>query len=573
MHLSEAGLVEYDRAVAVLADRQYASMTPDRALVAAGMVAEEDLARLLSELYGLPYVSLKERQIPPEVLNLLPRQVAENYAVVPVERKNGVVVLAMADPLDVVAEDAVRFLTSCDVERVVSTRSEILSAVHQERNGAAGQPAVAAIGGIIGKLHGEATELQVDQIQEEEDRKDDEPDENAAPVIQLVNALLSDAITMKASDIHIEPFEDCVRVRYRIDGVLQPICELPKSVQNACIARTKLISNMDISEKRRPQDGRTRIRVGNRKVDLRVNSLPCFHGEKIVLRILDKEAGLLNLEMLGFLPRDLELFRGLIHNSQGMVVITGPTGSGKTSTLYAALNELNRVSENIITVEDPVEFQLKGIAQCQINPRAGLTFASALRAILRQDPDIVMLGEIRDLETAEIAFQAAQTGHFVLSTLHTNSAAASITRLGHMGVPAFLTAASLLGVVAQRLVRKICPNCKVEAEADAHLLRFLDLAGAIARPRRYFKGQGCDACGMSGYKGRAGLYEVLPVNDRIKDLIFAEASELDMTRAAVEDGMHTLLMDGLLKVEEGMTTLNEVLRVVTIDRKAGGAEE
>jgi type II secretory ATPase GspE/PulE/Tfp pilus assembly ATPase PilB-like protein/RNA polymerase subunit RPABC4/transcription elongation factor Spt4 len=372
---------------------------------------------------------------------------------------------------------------------------------------------------------------------------------------------------MRASDIHVEPMETRLRTRYRIDGLLRTIIELPKPIQNSVLSRLKLISGMDISERRRPQDGRTAVKLGGRNIDLRVSSLPTFYGEKIVMRILDKSKVMIDLEKLGFLSEDLQVFQSFLMNSQGMLIITGPTGSGKTSTLYAALSKMHNETENIITVEDPVEFQIGGINQVQINDKAGLTFSASLRSILRQDPNIVMLGEIRDYETAEIAFQAAMTGHYVLSTLHTNDAPSTINRIINIGVPPYIVASTLLGVVAQRLVRKICPQCNEEYTPQESTLNFIRLATDRPLPEKYWRGRGCESCDFTGFRGRLGVYEILEITDKIKELIFTGASSVQIAREASTAGMKTLMDDGIEKVRLGMTTLEEVMRVVTVERR------
>jgi type IV pilus assembly protein PilB len=540
-------------------------MPVPKALVASGLMREEDLAEFMARLFGIPFVSLAHRRIPAEVMALVPRSLAENFQVVPLERDEHSLTLAVADPFDVVSEDVVRLMTGLQIRKVVATPSDILNVLAGKAPDLTGE-----VTGILERLSTPEIEVlaQAEEERHEEPVEPGAPTEHTAPIIQLVNALVVDAIQMKASDIHVEPMENCLRVRYRIDGVLRVMCELPKNIQSAVLSRFKLASGMDIAEKRRPQDGRSRVRVQGRSVDLRVSSLPSFHGEKIVARILDKEVGVLSLEGLGFLPDDFQRYMSLVRNPQGMVLITGPTGSGKTTTLYATLNERNRTTDNIVTVEDPIEFQLPGVTQLQVNPRVGITFASALRHILRQDPDIVMVGEIRDLETAEIAFQAAQTGHFVLSTLHTNSAPATIIRLHHMGVVPYLTASSLLGVVAQRLVRRLCPHCQDTAPPDPRLMEYIRQATDAEIPERWPVGRGCQRCGMTGYRGRTGLFEVLPLTDRLKDAIYRRASQQRINRLAGEEGFRSLLEDGLLKVAQGITSVQEVLRVVTIEPRS-----
>ncbi|HXE71780.1 MAG TPA: GspE/PulE family protein [Candidatus Nitrosotenuis sp.] len=556
--LAEAGLLDLEKARAVMVDKPDSPTPLCQSMVEAGLIGETELALFLSQYCGLPYTSVSGRKIPTEVLRLLPSDVAEKACMVALERENGRLTLAVADPFDITAQDVARQRTGLELNLMVAARSEILAAIH-------GRAA-----DISNEMSSFLEQFRAEEIEFlaalEEEEKEAGPPRHDAPLIQMVNALIVDAIQMKASDIHVEPQEGCLRVRYRIDGVLRNMCELPRELQSAVLSRLKLAAGMDISERRRPQDGRARIRVGGRVVDLRVSSMPSFYGEMVVLRVLDRAVGLPTLEQLGFLPHDLERFRRLLANSQGILLITGPTGSGKTSTLYASLNHLNNIGQNIVTIEDPIEFQLAGIGQTQVNPRAGVVFSNALRTILRQDPDIIMVGEIRDVETAQVAVQAAQTGHLVLSTLHTNSAPATLTRLGQMGVAPYETASSLLGVTAQRLVRRICPHCQVEVTPPASLLDYLAEATGSPLPGRYWQGQGCELCASTGFQGRCGLFEILSLSAAVKDLLFRGAPETEVEKAARREGMHTLLEDGLLKVAAGITSLSEVMRVVSITR-------
>lgn len=533
-----------------------AQLPADRFLVQVGLADESRVARALAGLFHLDFVLPDGKALDPKVQAMIPPEVARNFEIVPLAIEDGVLVLAMADPLDVVAEDVVRLRTGYPVRRVVATRSRIKALL----NGEGGEPP--EVDDLIGQLSGEEVELlgSVDDTRDEGEAYG----EQDAPIIQLVNALLVDAIGVGASDVHVEPQPEGMRVRYRVDGVLRVVCLVPRKIQNACISRLKLVSGMDISEKRRPQDGRTRVRVGQRSVDLRASTLPSTWGEKVVLRILDRDAELVELEHLGMAPADLERYGRMFRRPQGLLLITGPTGSGKTSTLYSTLREINRTTDNLVTVEDPVEVQLPGITQVQVNPRAGVTFASALRSILRQDPDVIMVGEIRDTETAEIAFQSAQTGHLVLSTLHTNSAAATIVRLGQIGIPAYLVGDCLLGVVAQRLVRRLCPSCRQEAAPDPASWRDLARAG-VTPPPSCWSPVGCEACSGTGYRGRTGLYEVVPVTPGLKQAILQGRCEAELVKVAREDGARALLDDGLDRVASGETSLEELLRVVALE--------
>ena len=510
---------------------------------------------------GVPSRHILYEDLDSELMALLPNEVLRNYRILPLERRGDTIVLAMVDPLDVMAEDTVRFKTGCrHVERVVSPASEIEAAL-QGRLG----PVDTVIDSILHRIP-DSGELEL--LQDTAQDATPEKIEPSAPIIQLVNSLISDAIRMRASDIHVEPMEAGLRVRYRIDGYLRTVVDLPHRIQGPTVSRLKLISGIDISESRKPQDGRTRVRLEGREVDLRVSSLPTHYGEKIVLRILDPQKVVVDLDALGFGPEDDRRLHSVLASSQGMVLATGPTGSGKTSTLYGALGFLNQEADNLVTVEDPIEYRLAGVNQVQVNPRAGLTFATALRSILRQDPDVVMVGEIRDLETAEIAVQAAQTGHLVLSTLHTNDAVSTITRLILMGVPPYMVATSLLAVLAQRLVRRLCPACRTERPVPESAARLLHSAG-VALPARDWASAGCAECDFVGFKGRLGLFELVLVSDRLRELLLTDPQEAKLARAAAEEGTRSLLQDGLDKVNAGLTSLSEVLRAITV-RSPGG---
>lgn len=515
--------------------------------------------RLASEA-GVACRHIAYEDLDKELLGLLPTEVLRNYRILPLDRHDNDLLLAMADPLDVMAEDAVRYKTGCKIERVVAPASEIEAAL-QGRLG----PVDTVIDNILHRIP-ESGELEL--LQETEPAESEKVEAPSAPIIQLVNSLISDAIRMRASDIHVEPMAEELRVRYRIDGYLRTVVVLPKRVQGPTVSRLKLISGLDISESRKPQDGRTRVRLEGREVDLRVSSLPTQYGEKMVLRILDPAKVVVDLDMLGFSLEDYRRLHSVLSASQGMVLATGPTGSGKTSTLYGALRFLNQEADNLVTVEDPIEYRLEGINQVQMNPRAGLTFASALRSILRQDPDVVMVGEIRDLETAEIAVQAAQTGHLVLSTLHTNDAVSTVTRLILMGIPPYMVASSLLAVVAQRLVRRLCPACRWEKPVSDSSARLLASAG-LPVPARDYAANGCAECDFVGYKGRLGLFELMLVSDRVREILLTDPQEARLARAAAEEGTRSLLQDGLDKVAQGLTSLAEVLRAVTV-RAPGG---
>ncbi|MBI3925139.1 MAG: Flp pilus assembly complex ATPase component TadA [Armatimonadetes bacterium] len=557
--LVSSGAAEREVLEKVLDDPSYQDQSLENALLQSGLVSEEALASAISEEHGVPLLEIVPDKIAEEMSGVIPEDMARNYTILPISLEEGVLTLAMVDPVDVVAEDLVRYVTKKEVRRAVATRSQILAgiaALYSDRY---------AVDNILAKIPKSDIEL----VSEEDDADAQGDMAESAPVVQLVNTVLGDAIKMRASDIHVEPLEEGLRVRYRIDGLLRNIVQLPRRVQNPVLSRIKLMAQMDIAERRLPQDGRIRVLLKDREVDLRVNTLPGYHGEKIVLRVLDKGGGAIRLEDIGFAPEDLSRIHRLLDSPQGMIVITGPTGSGKTTTLYAALSHVNHVHDNVITVEDPVEFQLDGITQVPIRPKGGMTFARALRAILRQDPDVVMVGEIRDPETAEIALQAAQTGHLVLSTLHTNDAASSVTRLLHMGLPGYLIGSSLLAVVAQRLVRRLCAGCRQETEPSPESLRLLELVLVGRPPARVYAGTGCEDCDFSGFRGRTGLYEVMEITDRLRGLILQNASARTLKKAAREEGMRLMIEDALLKVEAGITDLEEVLRVVQIESVGG----
>jgi type IV pilus assembly protein PilB len=516
----------------------------------------------LAEQSGVPCRHLGPQDLLPEVNNLVPRAVLRNHRMIPVARKQNVITLAMADPFDVVAEDIVRFRTGCTVQRLVAPAREIEEALRGHLG--LGDP---VLDSILEKIP-EGSDFEF--LAAPEDEQKQESIEPTAPIIQLVNSIISDAIRMKASDIHVEPMDHSLRVRYRLDGLLRTIVELPGRIQPATLSRLKLISGMDITETRRPQDGRTRVRLEGREIDLRVSCLPTYHGEKIVLRILDPKTVIVDLDALGLRTADFKRLQSVLTSSHGMVLATGPTGSGKTSTLYGVLKHINLETDNLVTVENPVEYRLGGINQVQVNERAGVTFASSLRSILRQDPDVVMVGEIRDLETAEIAVQAAQTGHLVLSTLHTNDAVSTIVRLVMMGVPAYMVASSLLCVIAQRLVRRLCPVCRVQqpvAEIHSEIL----LASGHQPPVTDFTAAGCAECNHRGYRGRMGLFEILVISDRVRRILMTDPQEEKILEAARDEGCLSLLKDGLEKVAQGATSLDEVMRAITV-RNPGGRQ-
>jgi len=521
------------------------------ALVAVGAVKSEDVLRALAEQQSLAYLSRDELPSPlPIVKNLSPKYLRQ-YTVCPVSIENGLLTVATADPLNTVVLDDLRQFTGLAVKLVVSSAEAITEAIDRTYDGAA-TPLQRIVEGMEDEGAGE-----------EEDVNHLRDMAFEAPVVRLVNLLVENAIDAEASDIHVEPFEDTLRVRYRLDGILFDQEAPPRRLQAAVTSRIKLMAEMNIAERRLPQDGRIRVTVRGRRVDVRVSTIPTVHGESIVMRLLDRSSVFLPLEKLGFASAMLRRFEALIKRPHGILLVTGPTGSGKTTTLYGALDKINSPDRKIITVEDPVEYQLKGVNQIHVKPKIGLTFATGLRHIVRQDPDVILIGEIRDLETAEIAIQAALTGHLVFSTLHTNDAPAAITRLQDMGVEPYLVASVLEGVLAQRLVRRICAACRVPDTPNAADLEALGIEGAGGRPLS--RGRGCDECRGTGYRGRTGIYELFPITEDARSLILKRAPSREIRRCAIEAGMVTLRMDGWLKACEGVTTVEEILRVTQED--------
>jgi type IV pilus assembly protein PilB len=527
-------------------------------LIKLGFLNEEELVAFLSKQYGVPAINLSDYVIDSSVTKFIPNEVAQKYQIIPVARVGATLTIAMVDPSNVFAIDDVKFMTGYNVEPVVAAETAIKDAITEHY----GQSD--AIQTVMDDLKKSDTDV-LDLVQEAEDEDIDIADlkeaVEEAPVVKLVNLILGEAIGKGASDVHLEPYEKSFRVRYRIDGVLYDIMQPPMKLRAALSSRIKIMSELDIAERRLPQDGRIKLKARGRSVDLRVSTLPTLFGEKIVMRILDKSSLVLDLTKLGFEQKAMQDFEESISSPFGMVLVTGPTGSGKTTTLYSALTTINTIDVNIMTSEDPVEYNLPGINQVQVKEEIGLTFAAALRSFLRQDPDIIMVGEIRDFETAEIAVKAALTGHLVLSTLHTNDAPSTISRLLNMGIEPFLVSASVLLILAQRLARKVCSQCKEEEIVPVPALVKVGFSEEEARTMKCYKGKGCKTCNDTGYKGRVALYEVMPVKDELKELILEGAASTEIKKAAVRLGMKTLRMSGLTKVREGITTVEEILRV------------
>lgn len=515
-----------------------------RTIADLGFASEKDIAKCLAEQLHLKFLDLSNYKVNPNAATLIDPDMAQKNLILPINFEDEMLIVATANPANIIALDDIRLLTGRNVKPVVVAESDLLAVIEQFKQ--ADTEVKEIVDSVSGTVAGE-------EAKEEEDK-----DIEQAPVVKLVNLILTEAVRDRANDVHIEPQEKEVRIRFRIDGVLHEIMKAPKKIQNGIISRLKIMAGMDIAERRLPQDGRFSVNVEGKIFDFRVATLPTVFGEKVVLRLLDKEAVLMNLNDLGFLPDALARFKSSFTRPYGAILVTGPTGSGKTTTLYAALNVLNNVEKNIITVEDPVEYRLPGINQVQVNPKAEMTFAAALRSILRNDPDIVMIGEIRDQETAVIAIESALTGHLVLSTLHTNDAASSLTRLTEMKIEPFLISSAVDCIVAQRLARKLCTNCKEEytpSEKALATIGFPKYKGNLYRAR------GCKRCNNTGYKGRIGLYEVLLVSENIERLIVKKATSEEITKVAIAEGMKTLRQDGFAKVMAGITSIEEVMRV------------
>ncbi len=535
-------------------------------LVGLGFLTADEITAILSRQYGIPSVNLKHFEADPSVIHLIPMETALKYQVLPLSRVGASLTLAMADPANISAMDDLKVMTGFNIEPVVASEVSIAEAIKKNYGSIEDQERKKEIEELVNFIDdGETQSVEV--------AAEDRPTLNLAapegaaeeaPVIKLVNHILTEAVQRGASDIHLEPYEKEYRVRYRIDGLLQTVMQPPIKLRDAMISRIKAMARLDISEKRLPQDGRIMIRLvhnnKNKQLDFRVSVLPTIYGEKIVMRLLDKENLRLDMTNLGFEPESLEKFQRAIFKPHGMVLVAGPTGSGKTTTLYSAISQLNKPDINILIAEDPVEFQLPGINQVQMKEQIGLNFAAALRSFLRQDPDIIMVGEIPDFETAEIAIKAALTGRLVLSTLHTNDAPSTVSRLRDMGIEPFLVATSVHLICAQRLVRRICQQCRVESKISPQLLVDAGFTPQEAGTVKTYRGEGCTACNNRGYKGRTGLYEVLEVTDELRELILAGASALELREKAIEQGMISLRCSGLLKVAAGVTTLEEVIR-------------
>ncbi|MBL7069191.1 MAG: Flp pilus assembly complex ATPase component TadA [Candidatus Omnitrophica bacterium] len=531
------------------AESKKTGLSLEKSLEKLGILSDEDVAYTVSEELGVPFIDLKEYILDPAVVSLITEVVAREFKAIPVFRVDKTLTIAMADPNDLVGIDEIRNKSRCSSIDVVLSSDEAVSRAVDQYYSSIGK-VEDVIKGITaegaGVISEEAGAMELTEMAE------------GAPIVKLVNLLIMEAVRNRASDIHIEPDESVLRIRYRIDGVLREVNSIPQQLQGAIVSRVKLLSKMNIAEKRKPQDGKIEMKLENKSLDLRVSSCPTVHGENVVIRILDKSSILLGLGELGLSEYDMQNYNKLIHRPHGIILVTGPTGSGKTSSLYSSLATINSVEKNIITIEDPVEYQIPLIRQTQVNLKIGLTFAEGLRTFLRQDPDVMMVGEIRDRETAEIAIQASLTGHLVFSTLHTSDSCSSVTRLVDMGVEPFLISTTLAGVLAQRLVRVICERCKEKYSPPADVLKDIGIKEKVS----LYKGAGCARCNYTGFSGRIGIFELLMIDEKIKNLIIGKASADEIRKAAIEKGMRNLLQDGEDKIKKGITTPEEVLRVM-----------
>ncbi len=556
--LVESGLITKEQLEKGLAEQKKTGKKLGEVLVESGLLTEADIAKTLSMQLGIPYIDLSTAVIEPEAIEMIPEKLAQRHLILPISTDRKVFTIAMADPLNFEALSDVRFATGKNVRPTITTPTEIQYAIERYYH-------------LSDTLH-EVIDRMTDGFVEVVPEKDEGPENveeivrkgKAPPIIRMVNSIIFNAVKNRASDIHIEPQEKRVLVRERIDGLLRESLQLPKWVQGAITSRIKIMARMDIAEKRIPQDGRIKIRVEGREIDIRISTLPIQYGEDIVMRILDASTAVFKLDELGLMQGDYRRIVNIIERPQGTVLVTGPTGSGKSSTLYAMINHIKTDVINIITLEDPIEYELAGVNQVAINEKTGLTFAYGLRSVLRQDPDVIMVGEMRDAETANIAFQASLTGHLVLSTLHTNTAVSSVTRLVNLDIQPYLIASSLNGIVAQRLVRRLCNQCKEPYSPSREEIMKIGLNDVDLKKAAFFRAVGCDACDKTGYKGRVGIFEVLVCNQAVKELISGGATEDAILNAAREGGMRLMAEDGIAKVKEGITSMDELVRVLYV---------
>ncbi|MGZ3385332.1 MAG: GspE/PulE family protein [Isosphaeraceae bacterium] len=537
-------------------------------LVKLGYAEAEDIMKAKAEQHGLPFIELREIEIPPSVIELVPESLARENIVMPLAQGNGTIKVIMHDPLGFETIEKLRFVLNREIEVALAPKEAIVEAINKYYGRSSGE--TESVDSMLQEFTDTAIDFAEDTGPGGKSGTTVTLEEGDAPVIKLVHLIIQEAVTMRASDIHIEPFADRVRIRYRIDGVLMERDSAPRRLLGAIVSRLKIMGSIDIAEKRRPQDGRIKILVAGKDIDLRVSILPTTHGQSVVMRILDRDNIKVGIQDLGFADDDFARFKTMVKRPNGILLVTGPTGSGKTTTLYAALNELNRPDVKIITAEDPVEYYLPGVNQCEVKAKIGMTFARIIRAMLRQNPNILLVGEIRDLETAETAIQASLTGHLVFSTLHTNDAPSAITRLVDIGIQPFLVASSVLAIMAQRLVRKVCPKCKVRYEPPAHILAGLGLRPELAKKANFMKGKGCNNCNKKGYRGRMGIFELMTLTTQIREMTFKGESTQMIRRLARKQGMRTLFEDGIIKAIKGQTTLDEVLRITQHDMVSEG---
>ena len=531
--------------------------TVEESLVKLGYADVDEITKSKAEQNGLDYINLHEIEIPGSVVELIPESLARENVVMPLAQEGGIIKVIMHDPMDFETLDKLRFVLNREIGIALAPREAIVEAINRYYGGATTESE------SVDSMLQEFTDTAIDYADDVGAGKGvgGLEEDDSAPVIRLVNLILEKAVQMRASDVHIEPFADRIRIRYRIDGVCQEIESPPRRLLGPIISRLKIMGSIDIAEKRRPQDGRIKVHVAGKDIDLRVSVLPTNHGQSIVMRILDRDNIKVSLRDLGFGEEDFRRYQNLIKRPNGILLVTGPTGSGKTTTLYASLNELNRPDVKIITAEDPVEYYLPGINQCEVKSRIGMTFARIIRAMLRQNPNILLVGEIRDEETANTAIQASLTGHLVFSTLHTNDAPSALTRLVDIGVQPFLVASSIIGIMGQRLVRKVCPKCRVRYEPPAHLLKSIGIRPEIASKANFMRGKGCGYCNKNGYRGRMAIYELMTMNSQVRELTFKGESTQVIRKLARKQGMRTLFEDGMIKALKGQTTIDEVMRI------------
>ena len=553
--LVSQGIISPDQLVEANEMARQAGKKLPEALAQLGYASGEEVYRAMAQQHGMAYVKVAELTIAPAIVELVPESVARENAILPLAEEDGALRIAISDPEDFETLEKLRFILNRPIEQVLAPRDAITEAINRHYGQVVGESADSMLQ--------EFTDTQIDfsEAAEGPQAMAEDVGDDSAPIVRLVHLLISEAVQLRASDIHIEPFEDRIRIRYRIDGLLIERDSPPKRLQGSLLSRIKILSKLDIAERRRTQDGRIKINIGEKELDLRVSVIPTNHGQSVVMRILDKDSIKVGLRQLGFSDREFATFQGLIARPNGIILVTGPTGSGKTTSLYAALNDLNTPDRKIITAEDPVEYYLQGINQVEIRHSIGLDFARVIRAMLRQAPNVILVGEMRDLETAQMGIQASLTGHLVFSTLHTNDAPSAVTRMIDMGVPAYLVCSSVVAIMGQRLVRLICPKCKQQYVPSDAILEMAGITPEMAAEASFFRGQGCSYCSQSGYRGRQALFELMTMSSKVRELTFQEAPTSEIRKTAIIEGMNTLFRDGIMKAMRGITTLEEVFRV------------